>query len=51
MTEASDVLSMIGESDASAKLQDIQQSLESHPTPVLSDCLTLRDSKAHSLDA
>ena len=38
MTEASDVLSMIGESDASAKLQDIQQSLESHPTPVLSDC-------------
>ena len=38
MTEASGVLSMIGESDPGTKLQDIQQSLESHPTPVLSDC-------------
>ena len=38
MTEASGVLSMIGESDPGTKLQGIQQSLESHPTPVLSDC-------------
>ena len=38
MDEASDVLSMIGEPDAGAKLQDIQQSLERHPAPALSDC-------------